>query len=411
MIDFKKIVKGKIYQDSILTFGNNLTVAIINITVLSILARNLSKADFGIYGFFLTLVNIATLFSMQGYLQTITKSALIGKISYIKRATIKSLKSCCFFSIFGLLSFFIITNFINIDLAHLYYLAILSMFIGGLDKAEVIFMGTKNFKALRRFRLFYAIINISFTGYIAYTTKSILYVIISFLLCRLIVVSISLIIAFRSIVGTTDTSDYDTKQLDNESVQLSLLAGFNVIVINLDRIIMFSMAKEMVAVFQSGQSIPFKIKDHIKSFTQVPLLSWMKEGPEHYHQKIKKFAPLFILLSIIASILMALAAEIYIPLIFGAKYEDSIIIAQILSFYSFIQILNQFLVMNETINSDTKFMQKTNYAVQIIYLIVMLPLVKYYGAVGAASAIMIHSTIYLIAHVLKFKSRISNVSS
>ena len=107
--------------------------------------------------------------------------------------------------------------------------------------------------------------------------------------------------------------------------------------------------------------------------------------------------------AILMSCLMALTAPYYIPLLFGDKYVDAVLIIQILSFSIIPKVGGYVLESREIVLEDTRFYQKISFIQLLLGVLFMIPLVYFYQAVGLAINNLIWSFVELIVYAIRFR--------
>ncbi|MEK6624519.1 MAG: oligosaccharide flippase family protein, partial [Bdellovibrionota bacterium] len=370
-----------------------------------ILARSISKVDFGPYALYSTLLGVGGVLIIPGLNAVINKATLLRQLKFIGTGIKKSLRQAVFFSVLILIG--VLTYNSLAELHHNTLICIcaaaLTLPIMAVERAEIILMGLNKFRKLAVFKFCNAVAKFLLVGGVAYLTQS-LWKIFAALLIYLSFTAVFGFILYRRDLRTMKSSDdYPIEKLEKEAGQISLLNICQQVMSAVSRVILYQITPASLATYHTGSNVLTRLKDYIKLICTVPLQFWLKKGKQHFHSQVNRFSIIFMLPAILMSCLMALTAPYYIPLLFGDKYVDAVLIIQILSFSIIPKVGGYVLESREIVLEDTRFYQKISFIQLLLGVLFMIPLVYFYQAVGLAINNLIWSFFELIVYAIRFR--------
>lgn len=372
-----------------------------NLLVISVLTHNIDKDIFAKYLIFLTLATLVPILVYPGFAKIINKGAIANNSRFVKQAISMSLRMSLIMTplyLIGCVVFGFITE--KLDLAILAAMASIFIPLNAWDRSDGILKGNTDFKALRWLRLIHAILALALVGLAVYLTHNVFVVSAAYTLARIATAILGMNRANRFLREGDASSQEDVDTLIKQGVQFGFLAGFNVVAEHIDKFVLYGLGAEALSYFYTGGHVPLKLRDYLTNATVVPIMSWLKQGDEVYRNKLRHFGFLMLVGLLSLSALLAYTASWYIPLLFGEGYTEAVPIARILSFTLLVQVLAHFLVMRAIIHEDSIFYQRVTYFKQTVYLVLLVPVIHLYGAVGAAALLLGVAVLNLILHAL-----------
>jgi O-antigen/teichoic acid export membrane protein len=164
------------------------------------------------------------------------------------------------------------------------------------------------------------------------------------------------------------------------------VAGFNILMMQLDKLILGTMNPALLAVYQVGSMVPIRIKDKLKELLVVPILHWSNKPKEQYTAKILGFSSIFFAIGFTMTLGLWLSAEPLVRILYGTKYGDAILILKVMSLIFPVHIWGTAVINIDLFKGNTSFYQKSVYVSQVIYLAALLPAISSFGPIGAAAA-------------------------
>ncbi|NOH54524.1 hypothetical protein F0266_16405 [Vibrio coralliilyticus] len=171
-----------------------------------------------------------------------------------------------------------------------------------------------------------------------------------------------------------------------------------------EKLILGYLDTRQLAIFTIAQLFPRIIKDNVKVILTPTANNWASKGFNYYKCMIIKHEIMLWLLGLVTYLLLYFTVEITIG-IFFSKYEDSIIIAQLLSITIIYKFVESVKMSSMALSEHTPIFNKINNVSNLIKLILVSVLVPIYGTYGAVSTILIVDTIRFV-YVAKEFNRI-----
>jgi O-antigen/teichoic acid export membrane protein len=369
----------------------NVFTVLITIGFASYLTKNLVIEDFGRYQLIITFIGIVGIFSLKGSNMIINKSIINGNdhiFNYVFWKTYRSVIKI-FFTLFLLAA--LAAVYYDNERLHLLFIALLFLPLLGLERYESILYAKQKFVKVRVLSLFNILFYVLFSITLFEYTDNYLYIFVSMFFVKLLVIVIGLKYSISLLdSGGENNTLHSIKEL-KEGYKLSLLSFYNVGISYLDRLIIGLIDFKMLAIYAIGILIPLRVKDQLKMVLNILIQSWGKEGEESYINNVRKYNRRIFIISLIVILILSSTAHIYIPIIFSAKYMESVTIVWIFSvsipFVLSATIFESYIVFFH----NTSFYQKVTYGKQIVYLISLSILAPFFDILGIAFAALIRS--------------------
>lgn len=395
----KKSLTAEVAKESILTFLFSVFCGGIAIYNSALVARSLTKAEFGYYHFYFTIMGLGIIFALSGYNQGLNKAMHHRVYGFIRLALRNSMLVCGLSTLLlylGLQIYHHSYRPLEADAFLTWQFGILSLPMLVFDRIDAIMYGLNAFRELRIWRVFAIIVNITFVGGVAYLTKDLYAVLMGIVCWRLIIFIVGWLVIRRVLKRiAVEDSTYDLKKLNRESIQVSVLHSYDEGVSHLHSMILMSIGPEVYAIYKTGVNATMKSKDYLRMILSVPLQYWLRQGDKEYLKQSKYVFPTILGIVLIFCGILSLSSMWYIPAIYGEKYVDSIPVAMIISFCLVGKLMGPLIQEFEFIHRDAVVYQKIQYALSALDVAILFVLIYFFQEIGAAIAIVLGGWINL----------------
>ena len=319
-------------RETSLIAGSQIIVILLGLANSALLARLLSVDEFGHYHYLLTLFAIAAAFGLPGMGHPILKSTLKNYDKFYWIATKRSLLVANFVA---LLLFIVGTigyweEYIPKENALLMLLVAAAMPVSGIQNYESVFIGKLDFKTSRLLQMLSSALLLVATCLFGWIFESGTYTYIAYIIVRFMIAIYAFILLRRQLVTCTPNPDFESELLA-QGWRQTALTFFILVASRLDRIVLGSMNPALLAQYHIGTIIPLAIKNNSKVLMGVLASRWGKLDAEANSKALKRNAIKLIVAGLSAFALTAASLFIIIPVIFGSKYQESILIGIIFS--------------------------------------------------------------------------------
>ncbi|WOE70106.1 oligosaccharide flippase family protein [Hydrogenimonas thermophila] len=360
-----------------------------------LLSNYFSIEDFGKLQYLLTLVGVFTIFYLSGFDITIQKQ-IFKRNDYIVKYLLKNVMpfSLILLTIISIAIYFFLEK--NREL--IFYAAIITS-IGIFDKTNAILNSKLKFKQLRYLNLYTKVfiliivliaieINFSIETYIIVFTAASIAILIGRILYSQRYLEIS-------------NNIFDKHFIIKEGFLITLSSSYNILANWSEKVILGVLDINSLAIFTIGQLFPKVIKDNVKVILIPTLNFWASKGFEHYKSMIKKYQYIMWIAGILLYVAIYFMAEIII-INFFPKYEDSIMIIQLLSIPLIFKFIENMKMSSMALSKYTNVFNKINNISNTLKIVLVLVLIPLYGVLGAIASILIVETIRFILITIEF---------
>ncbi len=358
------------------------------------MAHLLTKEKMALYPYFFSMQGLFSFLTIPGHDTMLNKAAIINDISFIKRAFRRMLKFTICGALFLSFALYISQHFnlYKLENSFIYYLIFASLPLCALERIEHTLLGFNQFKILFKYRFIFSCILFFSSVLTLFLTRNPMWVIISYMLSRFVQMLYGQLQLRRVISEIEKDKKVDfNKNLKIEGIRILFYNMASSIVTNFQPSFLYHLSPVELANFSNGTKFPDKIKDYAKIIISAPLQKWLSKGGKHFAQKMELYSVAFLLASMLFACLLAAAAPLYIPLVFGAQYTGAVFMAQLMSFTIPPRIAGSTFQQREIVLEDNKYYVYSGYIQLFINSLLIYPLVKTYHGVGICIVCLIQS--------------------
>lgn len=360
---------------------------------LSIAFANLLNPDiYGMYKYILSITSLLLIPTLTGI-----DSAVIQAVAKGFEGTYKTgLKTKISWGVIGLLAslgvslyYFLVSNiFLSVSFL---IVAVFIPFIESFDLYNAFLTGKKLFKQFAKWNSIKKIINALSIIIAILLTKNIFIILSVYFLSTLIPNIIFYIISKRY-----EVNDKVDPTAISFGKHISLTHIFNIIVAELDKILVFHyLGGANLAIYTLANAPTDQIKALLKNLNTLAMPKFAEQESSNIKKYIgEKSKILFASLLIIIISYILLAPYFY--KIFFPKYLESIIYSQILSISIIGAIIGTFFYTILEAKKNTKGIYTYNILGNIINIIILFPLIHFFGLWGAVFSRLIGRIVYMI---------------
>jgi len=269
------------------------------------------------------------------------------------------------------------------------------------DKTNAILNAKLKFKELRYLELSTKIF-LLFIAFISLVLHlNIMTYIIVFTFASITILGIRIVIS-RKYLNHNDIAVNDNNLIKKEGLKTSFSTAYTIIANWSERLMLGMIDPKLLAIFVIGQLFPRVLKDNVKVLLTPTLNSWASEGFDYYKSMISKYEVTLWLIGIFMYIIVYFMVDIIITNFF-IKYEESILIAQLLSLtliFKFVEITKMSAM---ALSEHTNIFNKINNIANTMKIILVIILINAYGIYGAIASVLIVESIKFLIIQNKFK--------
>jgi len=383
----KRLSKNSIWNDSIWSLLSQIYHVISILILTSILTRLLNTNQYGIYRLAVSYFGLSQIFLLPGFKAAVVKSNITSSI-YFNR---KALYITFLFGIIGSL-FLIIYSIFQIDkelkMMIIYAGVLLPTF--SLSIYESILYGQKKISTSRRLQIIRSTLSLLVISLTAYLFHTVIAVFISYLIVNLIV---NVIGYYKVRIYLKEGECNDYSQLKKYGVRQTFVSIFAIISKEFEKIILGFINPEVLAFYYIGSLIPSKIIDQSKNLLQVTTVHWGHLGEAGHKNKIINKMKCILLFVCISVVILWIAFPSIINILYGDKYNSSILIGRILLITIPISFFNYLVLRIDLVQHEGRYFRIASYISTIVKLIIIVVLVKSYQQWAVVSGVLLASFI------------------
>jgi O-antigen/teichoic acid export membrane protein len=364
-----------------------LLFSMINITIgliaTYLLSNYFSTEDFGKIHYLLTLTGVGAMFYLSGFDITIQKQ-IFNKNDEIVGYVLKKIMPLSL--VLLVISVVILSVYVEKNIELILYATVI-VAIGLFDKSNAILNSKLLFKQLRYLELFAKLmlltLAISIVFY-SYTVES------YFIFFTIVSVFILLFRIFytRKYLNIKVSKEKDYQDIKEEGFKNTVSTSYGNLTNWSEKLILGILDVNLLAIFVIGQLFPKVIKDNVKVILIPTLNTWASKGFNHYTDMIRKYTLTLWLMGILMFLLIYFMVDIIISNYF-IKYEESILIAQLLSITLVFKFVESIKMSSMALSKHTNIFNKINNITNTFKIILVSSLIPFYEIYGAVLVILI----------------------
>lgn len=372
----KKLITGS--KENLLFLLFSVTGMLVAIFNNSLLANYFSLREFGSYQLLITYLGVLVIFNLTGFDAYIQKTHLKGDAQYFYHV----LKRILPVALLLLLVLLLIVNILKFENRLVINLAFIITMVSIFDKLACVLEITRKFKYLRYVEL---LIKLTFLGLTYATILSNLSLetyLIGFSMLYLLQAMIKILLSLSLVGNSTLVNVSDRKSTDRDALKRVVSISYATIAVWIERLILGFMDPALLAIFSIGYLVPRLAKDNIKTLLKPTIFSWVGLPPKQFKHKLIKHTPMLLFFGVVAAGAICLLMQPFINLFFS-KFEDSVLISQILSlqlvFVFLIYSMAAFLTYTEH-TAKVNFIENTSNTLKLVLSVCLVPTFLIEGA-------------------------------
>jgi O-antigen/teichoic acid export membrane protein len=369
---------------------------VIGLITTYLLSNYFSIEDFGKIQFLLTLIGIGTMFYLSGFDITIQKQ-IFNKNDEIVKYVIKNIMP---FSLALLVTTAtILSIYLEKDIDLILYAAMV-LAVGLFDKSNAILNSKLLFKQLRYLELFARLALLVLAVFSIFYTHSVEVYFMIFTIISMFILLFRINFTKR-FLDLENKKQIDYKDVKKEGVETTLSSSYGILANWSERLILGILDTNLLAIFVIGQLFPKVIKDNVKIILIPTLNVWASKGFEHYTDMIKKYSLTLWLIGFTMYIIIYFMVDIIISNFF-IKYEDSILIAQLLSITLIFKFIENIKMSSMALSKHTNIFNRINNISNTLKVILVVSLIPLYEIYGAVMAILIVESLRFLLITIEY---------
>jgi O-antigen/teichoic acid export membrane protein len=345
------------------------------------LAHYLTQGEFGELQLILSWITLLSFFSLNSFGTIVLKASAQGYPLFFRRASL----ICFLFALLGSLVLFVVGFYFESEKFQLFIIAaIFFPFYSGINLAQHYFTGKKEYKKYSYLVILTQILVTSLQVFALLFANSLKLVLLFTLLSTSI---INLLITIYLVLNLQ--SEEKSQKQENELIEYGISLSFINIIPSIAGKIQFIILEafttpETLAIYAIAQLLPSRIKSLFRTLI-IPFAVHLatKEKNESI-DFARKAIILLLLYGLVSTILVSIFLPLFIQIIYGNKYDDSI-------FYSILLLVNLLFMPTNSIIGSVIIYQgyKKVYAkittfksvFSIILYIILIPFFEIYGII------------------------------
>ena len=388
-------------RESIWICGIQFLVVMVNFAANVVLARAMDMEKFGSYQALIAWAAAGASFGLPGMNVAITRGCLKKCDRFYwwaqKKSVLSSIGGGVLLALAGLVLFIVEGEF-TAKCGFLLLIAA-SIPLGGFQGIDSALIGKGEYRLSRLFALIGAVLTFAFTASIALTVKQAEWVFGAFLLAKCLTIGIGLLWVNRKLAETPPNPELE-ESLKRQGWRQVGVGVFTLITPQIDRIILSLINPVVLAIYHVAILLPQRALGSAKVLLGVICADWGKLSATENLGKIKKRVHIMIIGGIIAAMIIAMLLRWIIPVMFGAGYEESVVLGQLFCFNIIFSVPLAFYLGYEQFQQDGRFAQKLEVKRALVFLPLAAVLALYFGATGLVT---VHIIINVFTAVLCLK--------
>lgn len=343
-------------------------------------ANLLSPDSYGIYKFVLSINSLLLITTLSGMDSAVIQAVSRGFEGTLQVGFKEKMRWGFIGSIFSLLIG--LYYFINGNNVLAISFAVISFFIPFTESGDIynsLLWGKKLFNVQAKYNAINTLIILVGTTSTLFLTKNLYLVLAAYL--------ITLTLPNLFFIKRTERIYQQNKDVDTEAIKygkhLSLIGLISLVAGQIDKILIFHyIGAANLAIYSLAVAPTDQVKGLLKNLNSLALPKFSEKSPDEIRKTI--WHKVWILALIMIGVVLTYI--ILIPILFNSffpKYSESIIYSQILSVSLIFTVLGGFLSTVLESQKATQALYKYNLYSNILGIVIIFPLIHYYGILGA----------------------------
>lgn len=344
-----------------------------------LLSNYFSIEDFGKIQFLLTIIGVLSIFYFSGFDIIIQKKIFKNK----DRAVLFVFKKIIPIGFVLLWSVVFCSYCFFQEYFELIFLGGIVVTIGMFDRTSAIMNSKLAFKNLRYVELVSKILILVLVIFVVFFSVEIEQYLIFFAIASGVILLGRIFYSMKQLDFINSDTNIDYTLIVREGTSTALSTSYTILTSWIERVILGFISLELLAIFVIGQLFPKVVKDNVKILLVPTLNTWASKGFEYYGKMIEKYQLKFYMLGIFSFVVLYFLIELIIENLF-LKYQESILIAQILSITLIFKFVETIKISSIALSEHTHIFNKINNitnTIKISFVIILVPLFEVYGAV------------------------------
>jgi O-antigen/teichoic acid export membrane protein len=354
----------------------------IGILTTYLVSNYLTIEDFGRLQFLLTLVGIGTIFYMSGF-DIVIQKQIFDKNDEVVEYILKNVMPFSFILLIFIFSIYY--TFIEKNSELLLYATII-VSIGLFDKSNAILNSKLMFKQLRYLELYSKLLLLSLASAAVIFKYTLLTYMVLFSLTSVLIIIVRIFYTKRQLILKDNNIDYEN--IKDEGIKTTISTSYAILSNWSEKLVLGMLDSNLLAIFVIGQLFPKVIKDNVKILLIPTLNTLASKGFDYYKSMINKYELTLWVFGIIIYTIFYFMVDIIISNFFS-KYEESILIAQLLSVTLIFKFVENIKMSSMALSKHTNIFNKINNMSNTLKIVLVLILVNMYGVYGAIASILI----------------------
>jgi|GEM_PF-6938049 O-antigen/teichoic acid export membrane protein len=384
--DFDYYLRGGFW----LTLANVLTVAL-SLLLSVIFANFTSKTFYGQYKFALSVFSLLTILALPGMDTAILQSIAKGYNRFLLEGVREKLKwSLLSWPIIAIIALYLLIHKNN-SLGWAFLLSMPLFTLGNGFANNAFFMGRKQFRVAALSIIGQSVLLTSFVAGALFCCQNNIVVVVTAYLGAQALFKLIVFLAITKLkLKEKPIAQQDNVRLIAYGKHLTAISVISKVADSLDRLLLaYFLGFQGVAIYAIAKVIPEAVKGLHKQIGSLALPRLTAAEPANVYIKIRAKLLHVLILGGITSVALMLALPFAIPIIYSAKYEPSIIPAEILSLSIFLAPLNFVLVAALTSQRKAKELYCLRLATSGTRILLLSILVPLAGVSGAALSLLL----------------------
>ena len=368
-------------------------VMIIGLISQYFLAHYLTVDQYGQFALMISWIGLLSFFSLNSFNTVVTKAAAQGYPRFFKTASI----ICLLVSLLGSIILIIIGFYFQPSQKGLFILlAIFFPFYGGINLADSFFIGSREFTKYSWYMIISQGIITASQAFSVYFFHDVDYLLFSTLLFTSlvnIVMTLGIVYKIRQ--------EYDKikeKELIRYGFDYSLIQLIGTVSSRIQYILLGTLAgPTTLAIYAVAQMFPERLKTLFKSSLNPLSMHLAANNKEESVRLLRKTVPFFFLLGLVVTIVLILLLPTVVYIVFGQKYNDSIIYSVLLLLPTLLIPLNamfaSILVYHGYKKAFTYITISSN-ILQLLLFVLLIPSFQIWGIIITTFAINLLVTLF-----------------
>lgn len=382
--------------------GSSKIISIVfGLITVSMSARGLGVEQYGQLAYFFAVSEIFYIFSLPGFNLILQKQIIKNEFSFLKTSIVYTSIA----SLFTYIIFEIINSIATFENVSIYRFALLFNLFRSFDKLEVFFSSSRRFKYLAYYTVVASLFRFLTIGVSSYIYESINISVCCFIVTQFFIGIWSLIVCKK----TSGGKKYQGSGT-RESIEYTISNILSIISVQIDRLLLGRVSASTLSIYQAGIAYPEKLRELSKTFSSSLANMWLGYGVEEYEKRLKKNSITIIVLLLVLSVVLFISADLYIPMLLGKEFNESILYAKYVSIIIPFKILNHFLLNKDIVFTEFRKHQIKTVIYRLFYIVFVIIGFNFYFIEGMMLGILVSEAVFLAMLIKKDGKYEENIS-